>query len=124
MRRWHRSTPTDAALLPRDGEGCRYTCHDVGMTDDDVPNVPQSPEVLNEQESRAAGDGYVARTGFARWVHDREQTTALIEALRRTFGDDAARRDFLAGFLTGAEDEHVRQSDPDADSQPYAIEWH
>ena len=91
------------------------------MNDDNVHYLPESPEVAAE---RAAEDGYVAGTAFARWIAGTAQVDVFVRALYRSLPNPSkANRDFLDGFWTGAEDEHGRQIDPNADPPPFKVEW-
>jgi hypothetical protein len=89
-------------------------------------NIPESPEVRNEREARAANDGYVAGVGFARWYlpGDHSEGTPsllLVRSLMEMYGGPDKTpepiREFFAGFLAGAEAERS------GEDHPFAIEW-
>jgi hypothetical protein len=81
----------------------------------DVPNA------VNDDALRAANDGYVAGTYFARWNPSQDARTLVQVILGGPVAKSA--RDFFDGFIAGAEAEHLRQSDPDADAVPFTVEW-
>jgi hypothetical protein len=79
------------------------------------------PQAENEESARAANDGYVAGTYFARWNPSQDVRTLVPVIL----GGPVAKsvRDFFDGFIAGAEAEHLRQSNPRGDAVPFIVEW-
>lgn len=79
------------------------------------------PQAQNGESLRAANDGYVAGTYFARWYPSQDVRTVVHVIL----GGPAAEsvRDFFDGFIAGAEAEHLRQPNPGVDVMPFTVEW-
>ena len=72
---------------------------------------------------RAAHEGYVSGTFFARWMDPDQDIRTLVSVMLSPPQLEKSVRDFFDGFIAGAEAERLRQSDPEVDVLPFAVEW-
>ena len=78
-------------------------------------------DVHAEAAGRAAIDGYVAGTYFARWNPNQDVRTLVHVILGGPVEKQV--QDFYDGFIAGAEAEQQRRSEPHDDEVPFAIRW-
>lgn len=81
------------------------------------------PQSADAGADRAAHEGYVSGTFFARWMDPDQDIRTLVAVMLSPPQLQKPVRDFFDGFIAGAEAERLRQSDPEVAGLPFAVEW-
>lgn len=84
---------------------------------------PESTENFHAHDARAAQEGYVSGTYFARRMDPSQDIRSLVGVMLAGPLERPVR-DFFDGFIAGGEAERLRQSNPEVNALPFTVEWH